>query len=112
MVAMKDIQAFSDAIVREFRPQRIILFGSRAYGQPRTDSDVDLLVEMPYRGRSVRKAIAILQRLNPPFAVDLLVRSPAELQRRAQLSDWFIREILERGRVLYDARDGRVGQEG
>ena len=50
----------SERIVREFQPERIILFGSSAYGQPPADSDVDLLVVLPFEGRGFRKSLEIL----------------------------------------------------
>lgn len=112
MVAMREIQAYSDAIVREFRPQRIILFGSRARGEPGADSDVDLLVVMAHRGHPTKKAIEIRTRVDCRFALDLLVRSPAEMRRRLHLEDWFIREIIDQGKVLYEADNGGMGRKG
>jgi predicted nucleotidyltransferase len=108
MLAMRDIQTFSDVVAREFKPQRIILFGSHAYGSPGGDSDVDLLIVMRYRGHPVRKAIEIRQRIDAPFALDLIVRSPRELRERYRLGDWFIREILDKGKVLYEAAHPRM----
>ena len=49
MVSREAIQKYADAIAREFRPEKIILFGSHAYGEPTEDSDVDLMVVMPFR---------------------------------------------------------------
>lgn len=109
MVAMQDIQAFSEAVAREFEPKRIILFGSYARGDARRDSDVDLLVVLKYRGHPVRKAAEILDRLNPRFAVDLIIRSPVELERRLAQDDWFLQDALEEGEVLYETTDARVG---
>ncbi len=112
MVAMREIQEFADAVAREFSPQRIILFGSHARGRPTRDSDVDLLVIMPHRGHPVEQAIKIRTRLDCPFALDLLVRSPAEIRRRIEIDDWFIRDIVEQGKVLYAAEDQGVGRKG
>lgn len=103
MTSLASIIAMSDRIAREFQPERIVLFGSHAYGTPRSDSDVDLLVVMPYVGHAAYKAIEILDRVNPPFPVDLLVRTPEEIARRIALNDFFLRDILTRGRVLYAA---------
>jgi predicted nucleotidyltransferase len=109
---MHDIRAFARRIVAEFKPQRIVLFGSHAYGQPNADSDVDLLVVMPYHGHPARTAGAILTRTSPSFAVDLLVRSREELRERYRLKDWFVREIIDKGIVLYEAAHRRVGRKG
>lgn len=104
MVAMKDIRAFARRIGKEFKPKRIILFGSYAYGKPTRDSDVDLLIVMPYRGRPSEKAIEIRSRIVAPFGIDLLVYSPRELAHRYRIEDWFVRDVVEKGKVLYEAR--------
>jgi uncharacterized protein len=99
------IKKLAEQIAREFHPDKIILFGSHAYGRPEPDSDVDLLVIMRFRGRPVRQAIAILNRLNVLTPVDLLVRTPEQVQERLALGDQLMREILERGKVMYEARN-------
>jgi len=103
MVPMREIRAFARRIAEEFKPRRIILFGSYAYGKPTRDSDVDLMVVMPHQGDYVRKAIEIRLRIDAPFPLDLLVRSGRELRERYRLEDWFIREIVDKGKVLYEA---------
>lgn len=90
-------------IADEFAPERIILFSSRARGRAAADSDVDLLVVMRYRGLSARKAAQILNRVEPAFPVDLIVRSPQQIATRLAMKDPFLAEIVERGKVLYDA---------
>jgi len=102
MIDRGRIREFSRRVAEEFRPERIILFGSYARGRPTADSDVDLLVVLPFRGRGARKAIEILSRVEPGFPVDLLVRTPRQIRQRLAWGDFFIREILERGKVLYE----------
>ena len=104
MVAMRDIRAFARRIAEEFKPRRIILFGSYAYGKPTVDSDVDILVVMRSNGHPVDQSLDIRSRFHPGFPLDLLVYSPDELRRRMAREDFFLREITERGKVLYDAR--------
>jgi predicted nucleotidyltransferase len=99
------IKKLAEQLAREFQPDKIILFGSHAYGRPGPDSDVDLLVIMRVRGRPVRQAIAILNKLNVLTPVDLLVRTPEQVQERLALGDQFMREILERGKVMYEAHN-------
>ena len=65
MVEMKSIEDLTSQIARDFNPERIILFGSYAYGQPGADSDVDMLVVLHFTGKPVRKAIEIRNRVNP-----------------------------------------------
>jgi len=111
MVAMADIEAMAREIVREFRPDRIILFGSYAYGKPAADSDVDLLVIMPCRGNPLHKSLEILRKTRVRFAVDLLVRTPQDVRQRLAWNDFFLREIIEKGRVLYESADARMGRK-
>lgn len=106
MVSMDDIQALADRIVREFLPERIVLFGSYASGTASPDSDVDLLVVLPYQGKSWAKAAEIRGRLRPRFPLDLLVRTPQQVLERLEMGDSFLRDVSERGTVLYEARHG------
>ena len=88
---------------REFHAQRVVLFGSYANGHPGEDSDVDLLVVMPFEGRSVHQSVAMRMKLRPGFPVDLLVRRPEQVQERLVMGDDFMRSIMEEGQVLYEA---------
>jgi predicted nucleotidyltransferase len=108
MVSLTDIQVLADRISQEFGPEKIVLFGSYAYGTPGPDSDVDLLVILPVEGKAWRKAAEIRGRLRSPFPLDLLVRAPEEMQRRLQAGDPFLREIAERGVVLHARNHARV----
>jgi len=96
------IQKYCDAVVREFHPQKIVLFGSYAYGQPTADSDVDLMIIMPFQGSGVRQAAQIRARCDAPFPLDLVVRKPAFIEERLRERDMFIELVMERGRVLYE----------
>jgi predicted nucleotidyltransferase len=103
MVEMNKIEDLTSQIVREFSPERIILFGSYAYGRASDDSDVDILVVLPFEGKPVRKAIEIRNKINARVPLDLIVRTPEQLAQRLAQNDWFMREIVERGRTLYEA---------
>ena len=105
MVAMSQIEEFGQRIGREFGAERVILFGSYAQGAVTEDSDVDLLVICPFEGRSVDKSVEIRMQLRPGFPVDLLVRTGEKVRERIEMGDDFIREILEEGKVLYEADD-------
>ena len=102
MVEMRKIRELTSQIARAFNPDKIFLFGSHAYGQASSDSDVDILVVLPFKGKPVRKAIEIRNRVNAELPLDLIVRTDQLADRLAQ-NDWFIREIVERGRTLYEA---------
>lgn len=109
MVSRQDIQAFVGELVAQFHPERVILFGSYAYGSPSKDSDVDLLVVMPHRGHAAVQAARIRKSIRAGFPLDLLVRSPKVIRQRSAMGDFFIREIIERGQPLYEARHTRMG---
>jgi predicted nucleotidyltransferase len=97
------IQTLAAQIGRLFRPEQVLLFGSYAYGQPTPDSDVDLLVIMKTRLRPVEQAVAIRQAVHCSLAMDLMVRTPEQLEERLRLGDYFLQEIVRRGIILYEA---------
>jgi predicted nucleotidyltransferase len=102
------IKKLCGQIAHEFKPEKIILFGSQAYGKPTAESDIDLLVVMPYKGSPFRQAGEILKRVIPRVGVapiDLLVRTPKQVEERLAIGDEFMKEILERGKVMYEATD-------
>ena len=105
MVVMNDIEDLAARIGREFHARKVVLFGSHASGAARRDSDVDLFVIMPFRGRRVDQSVAIRMKLRPSFPLDLVIRSPREVRERLKLGDSFIRQILETGKVLYESRN-------
>jgi hypothetical protein len=110
MITRREIQNFVDRVVRRFRPARVILFGSYADGNPTEDSDVDLMVIMPFRGSDVRVATRIRMACPRSFPMDLLVRTPSEVRRRLHKGDQFLREVTTKGIVLHESRGARMGR--
>jgi uncharacterized protein len=102
-IPLAKIQSYANQIVRLFKPEKIILFGSYAYGHPTADSDVDLLVIMPFDPRKGRKSLEIRQTLRAEFPLDLLVRQPSIVNERLRRGDMFLQEITDKGLVLYEA---------
>jgi uncharacterized protein len=96
---MRVIREFARRVAERFQPDRIILFGSYAYGTPHADSDVDILVIMPARNKH-SQAVRIRGAVRAPFPMDLLVRTPEDVQRRLADGDLFHTEIVTRGRAL------------
>jgi predicted nucleotidyltransferase len=105
MTTIEQIQDFTRRLVAEFSPQRVILFGSYAYGRPTADSDVDLLVIIPFQGGAVAKSVEMQLKVRASFPVELLVRSPEKVRERLNMGDGFMREILTKGKVLYEANN-------
>jgi predicted nucleotidyltransferase len=90
-------------IVEALHPEKIILFGSYAYGRPTPDSDVDLLVVMETSAPDKERYLAVCRLLRPRlFPVDILVKTPQEIERALAKGNLFIKEILSKGKVLYE----------
>lgn len=103
MVAINKIKKFGRQIGEQFGAERVILFGSYAKGQVTADSDVDLLVIGPFKGRVVDKSVEIRMKLRPQFPVDIIIRTAEKVRQRVKMGDCFMQEILEKGKVLYEA---------
>jgi predicted nucleotidyltransferase len=98
------IRRFAKQVVERFKPEKIILFGSHAYGKPHADSDVDILVVMPAYDE-INQAVRILRMTDHRFPIDLILRTPENLRWRLQEGDWFLREVVSKGEVLYEKAD-------
>ncbi len=98
----KNIQNLIYQIEEKFDPDKIILFGSHAYGKPNWESDIDLLVIMNFEGTARQQAAMILTKIDYHFALDLLVRSANQISERIKNGDFFLRDVIEKGLVLYD----------
>ncbi len=110
-IPLSVIRRYARAVAAKFRPDKIILFGSYAYGTPHDDSDVDILVVMPCRnqldqGFKIRCAVEV------PFPMDLIVRKPEQMKWRLEEGESFLTEIVSKGKVLYEKDDRRVNAEG
>lgn len=92
-------------IVEAFEPEKIILFGSYAYGRPEFHSDIDLLVVTNrHRRKSVFERDRLVATAARPrgVAIDVIVRTPAEVAYRLKIGDPFFREVMNKGLVLYE----------
>jgi predicted nucleotidyltransferase len=108
---MREIRRFARQVAERFHPEKIILFGSYANGTPHADSDVDILVIMPARNE-LDQAVRISLAAEAPFPLDIIVRTPRKLAWRLKEGDWFLREVVSQGKVLYATPDRRMGQQG
>ena len=102
MVKINQIKSYVKKISDEFHPQKVILFGSYAYGKPTSDSDVDLLVVMEDLNHTEKLSLEIRRRIKAPFPLDLLVKSPSHIKKRLKMRDYFMRDIFKKGVVLYE----------
>ena len=96
------IEKFVNEIVQKFAPVRVILLGSYATDQESPGSDVDLLVVMDFEGRPQLQAFKIRKEIQRSFPLDLIVRKPSEIDQRLAEGDFFLKEVLKDGKVLYE----------
>src|SRR5436189_6153355 len=97
-VPMRLIRRFARKVAEQFQPEKIILFGSHAYGTPHEDSDVDLLVVMPARNE-LDQSFKIRWQLQAPFPLDLIVRTPKEMKWRLDEGESFLTEVTTKGKI-------------
>ena len=101
---IKSIRKLAQRIAEKFDVERIILFGSYAYGKPKRYSDVDLLVVLNEKRRNWKITWNIYRAISPlPFSIDVVVRTKKELQERIPLRDWFLKDVTEQGIAVYES---------
>jgi len=97
-----DIQDIINLLKNSYQPQKIILFGSHAFGQPSQDSDIDLVIvkntDKPYHDRLID--VRRLVRTTTP--IDFFVFTEEEIMRE-QKKNPFIEEIITKGKLVYEA---------
>ncbi len=88
-------------IGKKFQPERIILFGSYAWGKPDPNSDVDLFI-IKETENTRETARQISRSIFPrPFPIDFVVYTPAQTEKRKKIGDFFVKKIIEKGRTVY-----------
>src|SRR5438132_11708606 len=107
-IPMRVIRRFARQVAERFEPEKIILFGSYAYGKPHADSDVDILVIMPARNE-LDQALRIRLTIDYNFPMDLLVRTPKSLSWRHAEGDWFLREAMAKDEDQDEKNHPRMG---
>ena len=98
------IEDILQKIVAGYSPQKVILFGSYAYGQPDENSDIDLLIIKETKKRPIERWMEVKRLVrdrNRTVSISPLVYTPRELDERLAIKDFFIQEVLEKGKVLY-----------
>jgi uncharacterized protein len=108
-VPMAVIRRFARDVAERFQPDKIILFGSHAYGEPHADSDVDILVVTPTRNE-FDLAVRIDMATDPMFPLDLIVCTPKNMAWRLEEGDSFLRQIMSRGKVLFSTAMARASR--
>lgn len=103
-VTLRTIRLYALRVAKQFQPEKIILFGSYAYGTPHAESDVDLLIIMPCRNPG-DMAFKIRCAIDPPFAAHIVVRTPYAMEWRLREGDSFLKEVVTKGKVIYESPD-------
>lgn len=98
------LQEVVNKIVKEFQPEKIILFGSFAWGEPDPDSDVDLFIVK--ETRNTRETARKISRLifPRPFPMDIIVYNPDKTKERLIRGDFFLKDIFSKGKLLYESK--------
>ncbi len=100
------VRAVVNKIVEQLNPEKVILFGSYAHGTPTIDSDVDMLIVMESEERPVKRAVRAYEVVEgKTFPMDIVVRTPEELAHRLEIGDYFMQDIVEHGKLLYERRN-------
>jgi len=98
------INRIVEKIEREYQPEKIILFGSYAWGKPTKHSDLDLFIIKETQERRIDRSVRIAEILDEEswiFAIEPWVYTPDEVSQRLKIGDPFVKKILEKGKILY-----------
>ncbi|MBC8184634.1 nucleotidyltransferase domain-containing protein [candidate division KSB1 bacterium] len=103
-----EIKMQTTRIAERFDPEKIILFGSYAYGKPTPQSDVDLLIIVDTNESTLKLSSEIALSLEHSFPLDIIVKTPKQIKRRLQNGDFFIEDIINLGKVIYERTNKRM----
>ena len=99
----KQIKNIVMKIAKKYKPEKIILFGSYAWGKPTKDSDVDLLIikktKKDKSNRRLELEMMFLERMMP---IDFFIYTPEEIKKRLALNDFFVKNIIQKGQLVYE----------
>lgn len=104
LITQKQIQLVTRRIVQGYQPEKVILFGSYAWGKPSKDSDVDLLIIKKTKKKWLARNLEVRQIINGELPVDILIRTPAEVRKRLKMGDFFYQDIATKGKYLYEKK--------
>ncbi|MFH0797190.1 MAG: nucleotidyltransferase domain-containing protein [Candidatus Omnitrophota bacterium] len=101
MKNQKEIKKIIKQIVKSYKPEQVVLFGSFAYGKTKLSSDIDLLIIKKTKKRKIERIKEVLMKVESNFPLEPLVYSPEELQERLEMGDFFFQDIMKKGKVVY-----------
>lgn len=92
-------------VIDKIKPEKVILFGSFAYGKPNSDSDVDLLFVTDTKLSGLKRYCWVSSQIEHKFPMDILVKTRKEIRERLKMGDPFFKEIIKKGEVLYEGAE-------
>ncbi|MDP2909624.1 MAG: nucleotidyltransferase domain-containing protein [bacterium] len=100
----EEIKNITKQIIEKYKPEKIILYGSFAYGKPTKDSDVDLfIIKKTRKAKTLRHLEIDRILLDRKMPLDILVYTPEEV-RKVSAENLFVKEILNKGKIIYASR--------
>jgi predicted nucleotidyltransferase len=101
----KEIKKITKQIVKKYKPEKIYLFGSFAWGKPTRDSDLDLFIIKNTQEKKLERIYKVYKFLwDKKVPLDVLVYTPKEITKRLALGDFFIEDIIKNGKLLYERK--------
>ena len=97
----KEIKKITKQIVENYHPEKIILFGSYAWGKPNENSDVDMFIVKNTRKDPMQRCYEVRKDIDSLFPLDILVFNSEEIKKRLKINDFFVEKIINNGKVLY-----------
>ena len=88
-------------IIQEYKPEKIYLFGSFAWGKPTKDSDIDIFIIKKTKKDRIERQLEVRRIIKGRLPVDILVYTPEEIEKRLKMKDFFIKDIIDKGKLLY-----------
>lgn len=104
-IIQKEIKKITNLIVKNYQPEKIILFGSAARGEYDENSDLDFFIVKKSKKSKLdrmREVYKLVSNLNYQIPFEPIVYTPEEVKERMRLGDFFIKTILKEGRILYE----------
>jgi len=108
MISIDQVKEKANYIIRNYNPDKIILFGSIANGNQDQSSDADILIIINTDKSSFDVGVEILSSLKHDFPIDIIVKTPKEIEKRLEIGDYFYQNILNEGITLYDRNTERM----
>ncbi|MGE5391814.1 MAG: nucleotidyltransferase domain-containing protein [Deltaproteobacteria bacterium] len=103
MVVSNEFNRIIEVLIKEYQPDKVVLFGSLAAGQVTEWSDIDLLVVKDTTKSFYERLEEVIEITQPMIGADIIVYTPEEIKQMEESSLFLVEEVLKKGRIVYDA---------